>query len=90
MPLTDGVTADRPGLQMMFDFTRLSRRQRIIQRNRTERLSELLDWRNLGIVSTSILVRERREYVYVYVIAERIVRTSTYMFTARIGVVTSE
>ena len=35
----------------MFDFTCLSRRQRIIQRNRTERLSELLDWRNLGIVS---------------------------------------
>lgn len=34
----------------MFDFTHLSRRQRIIQRNRTERLSELLDWKNLGIV----------------------------------------
>lgn len=35
--------------QYMFDFTRLNRRQRIIQRNRTERLSDLLDWRNLGI-----------------------------------------
>ncbi|XP_041367402.1 glycogen [starch] synthase-like [Gigantopelta aegis] len=35
--------------QNMFDFTCLSRRQRIIQRNRTERLSELLDWRNLGV-----------------------------------------
>ncbi|XP_076451063.1 glycogen [starch] synthase-like [Babylonia areolata] len=35
--------------QYMFDFTCLSRRQRIIQRNRTERLSELLDWRNLGV-----------------------------------------
>ncbi|TGZ32229.1 Glycogen [starch] synthase [Temnothorax longispinosus] len=35
--------------QYMFDFARLSRRQRIIQRNRTERLSDLLDWRNLGI-----------------------------------------
>lgn len=33
----------------MFDFAKLNRRQRIIQRNRTERLSELLDWRNLGI-----------------------------------------
>lgn len=32
----------------MFDFCSLSRRQRIIQRNRTERLSDLLDWRNLG------------------------------------------
>lgn len=35
----------------MFDFAKMSRRQRIIQRNRTERLSDLLDWRNLGIVS---------------------------------------
>ncbi|KAB0802584.1 hypothetical protein PPYR_04770 [Photinus pyralis] len=35
--------------QYMFDFARLSRRQRIIQRNRTERLSDMLDWRNLGI-----------------------------------------
>jgi len=40
-------------IKFMFDFTCLSRRQRIIQRNRTERLSELLDWKNLGIVSTS-------------------------------------
>lgn len=38
--------------QYMFDFTRLNRRQRIIQRNRTERLSDLLDWRNLSVVST--------------------------------------
>lgn len=36
--------------QYMFDFTRLNRRQRIIQRNRTERLSDLLDWRNLAVV----------------------------------------
>ncbi|XP_075218936.1 glycogen [starch] synthase isoform X2 [Lycorma delicatula] len=35
--------------QYMFDFCRLNRRQRIIQRNRTERLSDLLDWRSLGI-----------------------------------------
>lgn len=40
--------------QYMFDFTRLSRRQRVIQRNRTERLSDLLDWRNLGSVFLSI------------------------------------
>ena len=33
----------------MFDFCRLNRRQRIIQRNRTERLSDLLDWRSLGV-----------------------------------------
>ena len=43
-------------LQYMYDFSRQTRRQRIIQRNRTERLSELLDWRNLGIVrSTSVM-----------------------------------
>lgn len=35
--------------QYMFDFSSLNRRQRIIQRNRTERLSDLLDWKNLGI-----------------------------------------
>lgn len=34
--------------QFMFNFCQQSRRQRIIQRNRTERLSELLDWRYLG------------------------------------------
>ncbi|XP_018318570.1 glycogen [starch] synthase [Agrilus planipennis] len=33
----------------MYDFCRLNRRQRIIQRNRTERLSDMLDWRNLGV-----------------------------------------
>ena len=38
--------------QMMFDFSQLSRRQRIIMRNRTERLSDLLDWKKLGIYYT--------------------------------------
>ena len=37
--------------QYMYDFTLLTRRQRIIQRNRTERLSELLDWKVLAAVS---------------------------------------
>ena len=32
----------------MLGFCKQTRRQRIIQRNRTERLSEMLDWRNLG------------------------------------------
>uniref|UniRef100_A0A3B3DQW2 Glycogen [starch] synthase n=1 Tax=Oryzias melastigma TaxID=30732 RepID=A0A3B3DQW2_ORYME len=32
----------------LFQFCKQSRRQRIIQRNRTERLSDLLDWRYLG------------------------------------------
>uniref|UniRef100_H3AMW4 Glycogen [starch] synthase n=1 Tax=Latimeria chalumnae TaxID=7897 RepID=H3AMW4_LATCH len=34
--------------QFMYRFCQQTRRQRIIQRNRTERLSELLDWRYLG------------------------------------------
>ncbi|XP_050728294.1 glycogen [starch] synthase-like [Eriocheir sinensis] len=34
--------------QNLYEFVQLNRRQRIIQRNRTERLSELLDWRILG------------------------------------------
>ncbi|MFH4975576.1 hypothetical protein AB6A40_002285 [Gnathostoma spinigerum] len=34
--------------QILYDFCGLSRRQRIIMRNRTERLSELLDWKSLG------------------------------------------
>lgn len=33
----------------MFSFTQKARRQRINQRNRVERLSPLLDWKNLGI-----------------------------------------
>ncbi|CAD6191744.1 unnamed protein product [Caenorhabditis auriculariae] len=35
--------------QIMYDFCGYSRRQRIIQRNRTERLSDLLDWNSLGV-----------------------------------------
>lgn len=41
----------------MFDFAKMTRRQRIIQRNRTERLSDLLDWRNLGIVSELLALK---------------------------------
>uniref|UniRef100_A0A3S6C4S9 Glycogen [starch] synthase n=1 Tax=Tigriopus japonicus TaxID=158387 RepID=A0A3S6C4S9_TIGJA len=33
----------------MMDFVGLNRRQRIIMRNRTERLSDMLDWKSLGI-----------------------------------------
>ncbi|NXA44302.1 GYS2 protein, partial [Eudromia elegans] len=32
----------------LYGFCRLSRRQRILQRNRTERLAELLDWKYLA------------------------------------------
>lgn len=54
----------------MFDFAQLTRRQRIILRNRTERLSELLDWNTLGIVSRILSIHhmERRSYIYVLVL----------------------
>lgn len=35
--------------EYMYDFTVKSRRQRINQRNRTERLSDLLDWKRMGM-----------------------------------------
>lgn len=38
----------------LYQFCQQSRRQRIIQRNRTERLSDLLDWRYLGRVSADV------------------------------------
>lgn len=34
---------------VLINFCKLERRQRIILRNRTERLSDLLDWKNLGV-----------------------------------------
>ena len=34
----------------LFGYCTLTRRQRVILRNRTERLSELLDWKTLGSV----------------------------------------
>jgi glycogen(starch) synthase len=45
--------------QYMFEFTPSNRRQRIIQRNRTERLSDLLDWRNLSVVCILFLINRR-------------------------------
>lgn len=35
--------------EFMFQFSNKTRRQRINQRNRVERLSPLLDWKNLGV-----------------------------------------
>ncbi|KAF7293138.1 Glycogen [starch] synthase [Mycena chlorophos] len=47
----------------MFSFTSKTRRQRINQRNRVERLSPLLDWKNLGIeYSKSRQLALRRAY----------------------------
>lgn len=43
--------------QLMFDFSQLTRKQRILQRNRTERLSDLLDWRKLHKYYTQSRVR---------------------------------
>ncbi|KAH8826812.1 glycogen synthase [Flagelloscypha sp. PMI_526] len=47
----------------MFSFASKTRRQRINQRNRVERLSPLLDWKNLGIeYSKSRMLALRRAY----------------------------
>ena len=35
--------------EFMFEFAKKSKRQRINQRNRTERLSDLLDWKRMGM-----------------------------------------
>ncbi|KAK7460603.1 glycogen synthase isoform 1 [Stygiomarasmius scandens] len=49
--------------EYMFSFCNKSRRQRINQRNRVERLSPLLDWKNLGIeYSKSRQLALRRAY----------------------------
>lgn len=40
----------------MMNYCKLNRRQRVILRNRTERLSELLDWRTLGSVNLIFLL----------------------------------
>lgn len=47
----------------MFTFCNKTRRQRINQRNRVERLSPLLDWKNLGVeYSKARLLALRRAY----------------------------
>ena len=47
----------------MFGFCSKTRRQRINQRNRVERLSPLLDWKNLGIeYSKARMLALRRAY----------------------------
>lgn len=47
----------------MYSFVSKTRRQRINQRNRVERLSPLLDWKNLGIeYSKSRMLALRRAY----------------------------
>jgi len=47
----------------MFDFTRKSRRQRINMRNRTERLSDILDWKVMHEeYDTARLLALRRAY----------------------------
>ncbi|XP_039253376.2 glycogen [starch] synthase, muscle-like [Styela clava] len=40
-------------VDFLFSFSQMTRRERIIQRNRTERLSELLDWGRLGMYYTN-------------------------------------
>ncbi|KAF5397656.1 Glycogen [starch] synthase [Paragonimus heterotremus] len=42
------MVAKAPLHEYLYEFCQYSRRQRIVLRNRTERLSELLDWKNLA------------------------------------------
>ncbi|KJE88514.1 glycogen synthase [Capsaspora owczarzaki ATCC 30864] len=52
---------------IMFDFCQFSRRQRINLRNRCERLSELLDWKRLGLYYKKARVLAlKRTYPEVY------------------------
>ncbi|THD23790.1 Glycogen [starch] synthase [Fasciola hepatica] len=44
---TDSNPRYRSRFKYLYEFCQYSRRQRIVLRNRTERLSELLDWKNL-------------------------------------------
>ena len=53
LPFSPTSSPPSPHLQYMFEFCSQTRRQRIIQRNRTERLSDLLDWQTLGQVCVS-------------------------------------
>ena len=55
----------------MFAFCSKTRRQRINQRNRVERLSPLLDWKSLGIeYSKSRMLALRRAYPDAFYSAE--------------------
>jgi len=75
--------------QYMFDFARLSRRQRIIQRNRTERLSDLLDWRNLGIVRHAYFTVFLFNYLFCILYMSSICMFSQYYRQARIKALTT-
>ncbi|XP_048757365.1 glycogen [starch] synthase-like isoform X1 [Ostrea edulis] len=67
--------------QYMYDFTCLSRRQRIIQRNRTERLSDLLDWRNLGVYYRKARqIAVARAYPDLAAKEEEILQSKKFMF----------
>src|ERR1700722_11864164 len=53
--------------EFMFSFCSKTRRQRINQRNRVERLSPLLDWKNLGIeYSKARQLALRRAYPHTF------------------------
>lgn len=65
--------------EYMYDFTIKSRRQRINQRNRTERLSDLLDWKRMGM--EYVKARQlalRRGISFRFPFLERIVLTKSF------------
>jgi len=50
----------------MFEFTAKTRRQRINQRNRTERLSDLLDWKRMGLEYVKARQLALRRGIFLY------------------------
>jgi glycogen(starch) synthase len=64
----------------MFQFVQKTRRQRINQRNRTERLSDLLDWKRMGL--EYIKARQlalRRAYPYSFIEDEQDEMTDSHI-----------
>jgi glycogen(starch) synthase len=63
----------------MFEFAQKSRRQRINQRNRTERLSDLLDWKRMGMEYVKARQLALRRGMYPHEIPARESNTSSFL-----------
>ncbi|KAK4693441.1 glycogen synthase, partial [Lecanoromycetidae sp. Uapishka_2] len=65
----------------MFDFASKSKRQRINQRNRTERLSDLLDWKRMGmeyVKARQLALRRGRSFRSPTNIRARLIAATAY------------
>jgi glycogen(starch) synthase len=66
--------------EYMFEFSGKSTRQRINQRNRTERLSDLLDWKRMGleyVKARQLALRRGKSYPLFFARARHMMRTKT-------------